>query len=1160
MTLSRKPFIGNLLLFFIALTAFQNAWAQSVKAQSGFPHTLLWRISGNGLQKPSYLYGTMHLNDKRLFLFDDSVYRAIEKTEGLAIEVNPDELAAYFVNQMFDQVEKERKLEEILDQRYFNRNRNALAKKFSKPAGEISASDVIKEKNRWVSDYMQKGEMPTFMDAYLYNIARRQGKWVGGIEDISDQTGLMADLIDQSDINYLLATDTLARKSNSNRSIEKMVNLYSEGDLDGIERMSSENSTVEEKDMLLIRRNLKMSRRIDSLISIRTMFLAIGAAHLPGDSGVISLLRRRGFTLDPVFSNKKIPADDYKFNEVHLPWVQVTDDQGYYTVEMPANPGKVKLYGLIEMRFLMDLFNMSGFCTAAFINFNHFKNTDSIFKTMSREMFHDENTKAVRNLEVGGIAGKEYVHALKGQNLRVQIFANDRMIYFVMISSLKKEMLSSADADKFFQSFKIKPQEGRAPDVINIFEDSIMGVAFTTPTRLSYNEKFSSSKDKSWKVSCFTGVDHSGAVIMLFSKEVKPGYYIHDENVVHNLIFEAMQKQYGNLRKDSTTLDSVKMIKVTGKDIEQPGISMNMISIVKDGRHIALIVLGDSSSMPSVFSSFHFISHPSVHWQTYESPDSTFTTYAPAALRPHFFKGGNQMQWVSYDTTTATSYQVIPDTLGKYTWYASDSVFWKKRVGDDTVNKILMEIKDVVNGNIAGKEFIVKGKKDPATYIRIRLLVTGDKVYKLFTAGRANVCNTPQVNRFFNEFRINGAATPVSVSASKASLLLHDLGSPDSATRREAYWALSSAKFGKEDARLLKDALFRLYESPYGSSHGTTINLSLARKFAEVGDSTAVTYVRESYSSLVSEKYLLRNTALSLLAHQHSALSYTTLAELMKQGPTGQKLEYGDLDAMKDSLALTRTLFFALQSWIRDTLQAPGIAYITLSLLDSGYLPRDSIMPAAEAFIEAAAALLPSLKARDEYGDYHLFSLIELIGRFHTPASYSLLKDYLAVRNKFLLQKVVKQLLDGGQVIPATALNRLAADPVTRLDLYDTLTRYNKAELFPKDYLVRSRFAEASVYGAADNEDVGTIETVTLLSKKTAALDGKTYAWYLYKVSYTTEDGPQDYLGIAGGYNPAAAGLKPQKDMTGIYWKEQLDRDNVDLLFKAYLKGIDGDQ
>jgi hypothetical protein len=372
--------------------------------------------------------------------------------------------------------------------------------------------------------------------------------------------------------------------------------------------------------------------------------------------------------------------------------------------------------------------------------------------------------------------------------------------------------------------------------------------------------------------------------------------------------------------------------------------------------------------------------------------------------------------------------------------------------------------------------------------------------------------------------------------------------------------ALLSADFGKEDAPLLKDALFRSYQSPYDSSRGTTINLTIARKFAGLGDSTAVSYVRESYPSLAGDKSRLRNTALSVLVHQHSILSYTMLAELMKQGPTGEKLDYSDLYALKDSLALTRILFPSLQSWVRDTLHAPWIAFITLPLLDSGYLAKESLMPSAKAFIDAGTALLPALKTSDENGDFLLFELLRLIGRFHTPASYSLLKNYLAVGNKSLLQEVVKQLLDGGQAVPGSVLNRLAADPAFRIDLYDNLKKYKKTALFPGEFLRQSRFAESSIYGAANNDDEGTIEKVTLLSKKTAAYNGKMYTWYLYKVNYTNEDGPKNYLGVAGGYNPAAAGLKPQKDMTGLYWKEELDAENSNSLFKDYLKGIDSDK
>jgi len=306
--------------------------------QAALPKTLLWRISGHGLQKPSYLYGTMHLNDKRLFMFGDSVYQAIEQSEGLAIEVNPDEMGAYYINQLFDQLENSKKLADILKDKDYKKYSAALAKKFKKPATDITARDLVKEKNKWMNDYMEKGEMPTFVDAYLYNIARRQGKWLGGIEDIADQAGLLEDMIDKSDIDNMLAGESSASSKARNEGLDKMIELYSNQDIEGIEYITNGQSTQDQKDRLLINRNIKMARRMDSLAHLRTMFLAVGAAHLPGDSGVIYLLRKRGFSVEPVFSSKKLDAKDYTFKEVHLPWFPVTDNQGLYQASMPGNP------------------------------------------------------------------------------------------------------------------------------------------------------------------------------------------------------------------------------------------------------------------------------------------------------------------------------------------------------------------------------------------------------------------------------------------------------------------------------------------------------------------------------------------------------------------------------------------------------------------------------------------------------------------------------------------------------------------------------------------------------------------------------------------------------------------------------------------------------
>lgn len=558
------------------------AIATCTYGQQSYPKSLLWRVSGKGLPQPSYLYGTMHLTDNRLFNFGDSVYQAIEKSAGLAIEVNPDEMGAYYVNKMFDEVEGS-KLREILNEKDFKKYSEALARKFKKPASEITTNDIVTEKNRWLNDYFEKGEMATFVDAYLYNIGRRQGKWVGGVEDITDQAGLLDDLVDKSDIDFLLAGDSSYIKTASNRMMEHMVELYTNQDLPGIEAMMSSESP-EYKDALLIKRNIKMARRIDSLTALRTMFIAIGAAHLPGDSGVIHLLQKRGFTVEPVFSSKKINAKNYVFTEVRLPWKETADPQGLYKVSMPGNPVNLKLYGLIEMKFLFDVYNLSNYCTMAVINPRSTTNKDSILQELAQRMFRTTQKLTAKKVLNNGVEGNEYQQVHKGENIRVQAYVYENIVYVAFIYAIKEATLASEDANNFFSSFNITktlpPTAGA-----RTFTDSVMGISFIAPTEITYNKKLSSEKD-GWHVSGFTGTDiTNGMYILLFSKDVNPAHYLSSDTVLQNMLVQSLKTQYADLHVDSINVQGNKGIRLTGNHNDQRGMFMEAVSLIKNARH-----------------------------------------------------------------------------------------------------------------------------------------------------------------------------------------------------------------------------------------------------------------------------------------------------------------------------------------------------------------------------------------------------------------------------------------------------------------------------------------------------------------------------------------------------------------------------------------------
>ncbi|AEV97594.1 hypothetical protein A4D02_30165 [Niastella koreensis] len=1117
-------------------------------SQQSLPKTLLWRITGKGLKQPSYLYGTMHLTDKRLFNLGDSVYRAIEKSDGLAIEVNPDEMAAYYVNKAVNEAEGTA-LKQLLNEKDFKKYSEALAKKFKKPASEITTGDVVAEKNKWLREYMAKGEMPTFLDAYLYNIARRQGKWVGGVEDLSDQAGLLDQLVDKSDIDNLLAGDTTYIHASSNKMMERMVNLYSNQDLNGIEAISEDQSPGY-KDLLLIKRNVKMARRIDSLSALRTMFIAVGAAHLPGDSGVIQLLQKRGFNVEPVFSTKKINANDYTFKEVKLPWTETEDKDGLYKVSMPGNSANVKLFGIIEMKFMIDLFNLSSYASMAVVSPRKVDNKDSLLLRMAQRMFRTDEKLTAKKVYNNGIEGNEYQHIALGEKLRMQAFMYENVVYVAFMSGLKQETLLSPDAEHFFSSFTITkklPVSAAAKP----FVDSVMGISFMTPAELTYNKKLSADHD-GWHITGFNGTDIvNGMYIFLYSKDVAPGRYLNSDTLVHKQLITNLEKQFAKIKTDSVQMAGYKGLRLQGTNAAQPDIYMQAVSLIKNNRNIVLMVISDSVHLQApvtqnIFTSLRAIPAPVKPWNTCMSADSSYSALAPGPFRMNPNKPGSLR--FSFDSATASSYYVSTDTLSKYTWYKHDSLFWKTTVKQYASKDSLISETDIVfNGQPAKELLTVKDY----SYKRRRILLHGNLVYELFIQGDKDFVNNADATAFLNSFTIH---IPVQnshfITQSKVALLLHDLASKDSLVSAEAFQAMDYRQLEKKDVPALQEALLKPYLSPYTDTLSDEINLRLAESLGGLKDSTTIAFIKQQYLSLTNEKEYLKNTALTTLAFFHTQESYTCLAQLLeKYNAPVAGLDYSTIRAFKDSLSLVAPIFSTIQKLAKDSASCTLVAELALVLRDSGYIKQEQIAGAANDYIQTARKYIPAFKKKDYY--ISVSELLEVIGSFNSTAGNNLIKSYLTVKDNYVKKWAVMQLIKNKQLVPAAEILKLAADANLRINFYEELKNLKKTALFPRQYATQQAFGEATVYEAAadDNE----IKKITFLAKKIAKYKGKSYTFYLYRVMLEDDDS-SGYLGIAGGYTSGSLSLEAAEDLSGIYWEEAYKESKVNSFFKAFLE------
>jgi uncharacterized protein len=260
-------------------------------------NSLFWEISGNGLTKSSYLYGTMHTQDERAFQFKEGVMDAFNHAEIYAMELNMDSV---------DQVALLSKL--IMDSTYslktlLTEDEYTIVSDFFRDS--LGQALFMFEKmqplftTQMVTLRDLEAQQADALDIYFFKEAKKQKKQTIGLEKTIEQIDAF------SSISYELQAEGLvdAVKNYGNEDeldMDAMMKYYVEGNLDKLLEMTTdprENAEMAKifNDVFLVKRNHNMADRAEPFIKKGSTFIAVGAAHLPGEEGIIELLRKKGY-------------------------------------------------------------------------------------------------------------------------------------------------------------------------------------------------------------------------------------------------------------------------------------------------------------------------------------------------------------------------------------------------------------------------------------------------------------------------------------------------------------------------------------------------------------------------------------------------------------------------------------------------------------------------------------------------------------------------------------------------------------------------------------------------------------------------------------------------------------------------------------------------
>jgi uncharacterized protein YbaP (TraB family) len=258
---------------------------------------LLYKIEGNNLNSVSYIYGTIHIMPKKDFEISKSIQSSFNACQVLAMEVD---LNMDFKTQL-----------EAAQQSFLPEGKTI--------ADLASADDVNKVKQfcidsmHWKESKYEKMSRlkPFFLSSVILqeligksksfekefnNLAKKKKMTTIGLETLQFQMNMVNTVSNEEQMKMLLQG-----LSTNNSEFNKMLAAYLRQDLTGLGNlMNDAELSPEFNENLLLQRNRNWIPIISKLISEKPTFIAVGAGHLPGEKGVLNLLREAGYTVTPV--------------------------------------------------------------------------------------------------------------------------------------------------------------------------------------------------------------------------------------------------------------------------------------------------------------------------------------------------------------------------------------------------------------------------------------------------------------------------------------------------------------------------------------------------------------------------------------------------------------------------------------------------------------------------------------------------------------------------------------------------------------------------------------------------------------------------------------------------------------------------------------------
>jgi uncharacterized protein YbaP (TraB family) len=1094
--------------------------------------SLMWEITGNGLQKPSYIYGTMHISGKMVFHLGEPFYEAMKSVDVLALELEPEAwLQAIFDDTRNEMWQSNEMRGDEFGSNWNNSDLPSLDEYFKLNMdlqGKLRLALMYNPEllnhllYRFGSySYGADYEEDTWLDMYLYQTGKKLGKRTIGLETYVQSDAFYKKAVKESrHANDQKFYDNEDREELA-RAGELMETAYRTQDLDLIDSLNKKITDPAFDKYILLERNKVFVHCMDSVLKNgQSIFAGMGCAHLPGDSGVIEMMRNLGYTIRPfnkgernVKTRGKIDASIFK-----------RPSTAYQSIDKEiAGSAPHTMYPMFQSdeasaMISLDIPNAASFMIYRIKSYAGLKGwtPEQILASIDSILYEVVAGDIVsqKRISRNGFQGIEvYNKNRRGDVHRKQIYlTNEEVIVFQLTSSGDKVI--KGYGDEFFSSIQLSNPANRS-DAWWTSQDGTLKVKLPGEVRY-YPHDFERFESPDYSVSA---LDPKGNYFLIQRHTIEDPEFFDDDAFESNRLMTAFLTDNDFEELNRTTVRS------KGRCGTQAAFAYNQ----KQGHALALlhglsyyvftVFSDDQEQVDAFFSHIEFLADRHIVYHAYNDTTYHFKVELPFVYKPYedvdayYYDDADDKESNSFESVAGSGVFAVPGhpELIQLQYRRSnafsdpDSAMYVQGWMEEVVKNdgFRMNHFDFKHTDSGLDATFLYGDTACGRVNLTRKIQYYKTLYTITTTYDSLTGAGEFVNHFLQTFTPTDSAYKMRHFENQDKLFLDSLEFGTTETRRQIAELLSEVDLDFQSTSRVR-SLIQHMPIMKDEDDQNALKRFLLESLNEDTSQVNLQFIKGQYyqhvDSSKTQVLLLRE-----LLEMKNKRAFALYQELILDEPPITGNGSGTFDLLHDSLELAVPLFPGLFSLVTlDEYELPAYDLVT-ALLDSSLVkPKLYEKQLNYLVLEAKNELkrLSSQKDLEYYSFNKMTTYLRLLLPYNDRPEVKAIFEK-AARNRnpnWLLEYVTFQMAN--EIVPSDSLiQKIVQKGELVTSLYGEMHREKQTAIWPKEWSNRDTLVMNYMkvrFANKYNKKVG-VDTISIFQKKLHTMRGRPFEVYYVK-------------------------------------------------------------